>query len=88
MQAFPRGSLQQSFFVRKMAANVASFRVNPLLASSERLRSETPSLRLSENSSIDMRNSTSSVSADSPTVSTLLTQLSHQLLFVLVHTPT
>ncbi len=48
MQAFPRASLKKSFFGRKMEAILASFLVNPLLASSERLRSETPSLRLSE----------------------------------------
>jgi len=48
MQAFPRVSLQKSFFGRKMVAILASFLVNPLLASSESLRSETSSLRLSE----------------------------------------
>ena len=48
MQAFPGVSLQKRFFGRKMEANVASFRVDPLPASSESLRSETPSLRLSE----------------------------------------
>ncbi len=48
MQAFPRASLEKSFFGRKMEAFLASFLVNPLLASSERRRSETPSLRLSE----------------------------------------
>ncbi len=48
MQAFARGSLQRSFFDRKMETFLASFLVNPLLASCERLRSATPSLRLSE----------------------------------------
>src|SRR5438874_2371686 len=60
MQAFPRAFLQKSFFSRKREAFLASFLVNPLLASSESLRSESPSLRLSENSSIDTRNSSSS----------------------------
>ena len=44
MQAFPRVSLQKSLFSRKNAANLASFLVNPLLASSECLRVATPSL--------------------------------------------
>jgi hypothetical protein len=71
MQAFPRVSLQKRFFGRKRAAFLASFLVNPLLASSESLRSETSSLRLSENSSIYTRNSTASAGGDPPTVSTL-----------------
>src|SRR5260221_12964587 len=74
MQGFPRVSLQKSFFGRKMEAFGASFLVNPLLESSESLRVETPSLRLSESCSIDTRNRTSSTGGGPPTVSTLLTQ--------------
>src|SRR5260221_3710264 len=74
MQGFPRVSLQKSFFGRKMEAFGASFLVNPLLESSESLRVETPSLRLSESCSIDTRNRTSSTGGGPPTVSTMLTQ--------------
>lgn len=77
MQGFPRVSLQKSFYGRNMKAALASFLVNPLLASSESLRSETPSLRLSESCSIYTRNNTSSAGGGPPTVSTLLTQFAH-----------
>jgi hypothetical protein len=48
MQAFPRVSLQQSFFGEKIEAFLAPFLVKPLLVSSESLCSKTSSLRLSE----------------------------------------
>ena len=54
MQAFARGSLQKSFFGRKMEAFLASFLVNSPLASCERLRSAMASLRLSRLSLDDM----------------------------------
>src|SRR2546421_13070732 len=77
MQAFPRVSLQKSLFSRKRAANLASFLVNPPLASSECLRVATPSPRLSESCSIDTRTSTTSERAGPPTVFTSLTQFAH-----------
>jgi hypothetical protein len=78
MQVFPRVSLQKRFFSRKMNAFEVSFRANPPLESSESLRSETASLRLSESSSIYTRNNTSSAGGGPPTVSTLLTQFAHR----------
>src|SRR5437016_1871804 len=53
MQAFARVSLQKSFFCRKMEPIWASFLVNPLLASSESLCLEIPSLRLSQHCSAE-----------------------------------
>jgi hypothetical protein len=50
MQAFPRVSLEQRFFGRKIEAFLARFLVKPLLAFPENLCSEMPSLRLSESS--------------------------------------
>ena len=47
MQAFARGSLQKSFFGRKMEAFLASFLVNPPLDSCERRRLAMASLSLS-----------------------------------------
>src|SRR5438128_516257 len=47
MQWFPRVRLQKRFFGRKMEANLASFRVNPLPVSCEHLRSGRLALRCS-----------------------------------------
>src|SRR5437763_16754574 len=77
MQAFPRVSLEQRFFSRKIEAFLARFLVKPLLAFPENLCSAMPSLRLSESSSTYTRNSTSSAGGGPPTVSTLLTQFAH-----------